>query len=221
MHTDADQIAERFLNTMHRSAALMGHSNWLHMDAQPYAGHSPLKDDIQKQLAIADDIVRSATVLAVAAIDDYFRTKFCSKFTDYFRRQKRLRRSTAKSMESLGLSYYKLACATKSKDPDSIIRRTIEQSLSRRSTQSLADINNLYKHLGLATLSADAGAKLPHNWKATYSEFVERRHQIVHRGDLDNTGEPNSIEGEDAMRALFLISDFVKHCDGIINNSIK
>lgn len=100
------------------------------------------------------------------------------------------------------------------------LRTLVQNHLERFSTQKMETIDELFRCLGLPKLTAHAEHRAQQRTLRRRVEgVIERRHEIVHRRDLDKYGRPQEVSALWALRRINNLDLLVAHADEIILNS--
>jgi hypothetical protein len=172
----------------------------------PFDVFSANIDRAKKATSSSDDeMVRFGIVIAVAAMDDYFTSKFCSLIIPFIM-EKELTEPLQKRFEDAGFTikdaFEIIQHMQENKDgqtrPWSIIRNKIASSLSRKTVQNMDVLDSFFKTFGKANLSKKAFEKMRTKrgclsgsslrakaYEKYMQELIERRHQIVHECDYN------------------------------------
>ena len=169
----------------------------------------------------ADDQVRMAVVLGVAAMDSYFTTKFCNILVPYLK-TKGPTDGLTKVLSQAGLDTETALILLSMQRPYRRIRTLVERSFDTLTTQRTDVIDELFLSFGLKEFCKNS-QKLMHrnNLVLRVEKLVSRRHQIVHEGDLNGRSQARSINIDQVASQLSDLRLFVAGAERLIANSIK
>ena len=89
-------------------------------------------------------------------------------------------------------------------------------------TQRFDVINDLFKSMGLPKLLKDAEKKAKRkNLLKIVKNGIDRRHEIVHNGDVTDYGRLRDINHKQIRTRLINIQTLVNQCESIINKRFK
>tara|TARA_B110001469_G_C9593467_1_gene294591 strand:- start:50 stop:634 length:585 start_codon:yes stop_codon:yes gene_type:complete len=179
-----------------------------------------LSEEDQQMMHI-DDLVRSAVVLSVAAMDLYFTDVFSEHFVSYIKRKKP-NESMVKILEKAGLNVEQSLEMFSMKKPYRRIRTLIDAHFSRYVTQNFQKVDDLFVGYRIKSISRSAQTKLDRrNIVKRIEILIQRRHSIVHRGDLNEHNNVKPIDVKDVLGRIRDMNKFVVASDGIILSKIR
>jgi hypothetical protein len=167
------------------------------------------------------DLLRSSIVFAVAAMDAYFTDKFCQLFVSHLKK-KGPNDLLIGQLEKAGFST-KMALELLKKDrPMGALRSLMEKYLAKYTTQKMDAIDELFKSYAIAKLSNHAQSYSKRkNLLKTVANAVERRHAIVHEGDMNSHGSPCKLKSTTVSHYISAIEKYVHSAESILNNSAR
>jgi len=166
------------------------------------------------------DLLRSAVVLSVAAMDAYFTDVFAEKLVPFLKRKGSNRKLVA-LLEKAGLDASVALELLPMKRPYRRIRSLIDAHLERHVTQRLGVIDRLFGAYGVQNLSKRAEARLlRHRLCREIEVLVSRRHSIAHDGDLNRHGRLVPLEIKWVRNRLKDVQKFVGACDEILRGEL-
>jgi len=166
------------------------------------------------------DLLRSAIVLSVAAMDAYFTDVFAERLVPYLKK-KRCGNRLAELLEEAGLTAAVTLELLPMDRPYRRIRTLIEVYLERQVTQRLDAINALFDAYGIQDLCGNAQAKLERKKLCREIEvLVQRRHDIAHEGDLDRHGNLRSLKHTWVRNRLRDVQLLVGACEEILQDQL-
>ncbi len=170
---------------------------------------------------VLSDIIRTALVLGISAMDAYFTDKFIEKFVPYIQKHG-TNKTMVSQLEKLGFSTetaLELIPKTRIERPYRRLRNLVEQYLERLVTQRFDSIDKLFNSFTIKDLSKKAEKKARRkNLLKIVENAVKRRHAIVHKGDLNKHDKLRPIKLSEIKTRLRDIATYVEHCDDIINS---
>ncbi|NRP12803.1 hypothetical protein XMM379_001045 [Aliiroseovarius sp. xm-m-379] len=168
-----------------------------------------------------DDIVRAATVIAVAAMDHYFTAKFTDVLATFLKTNEPSD-ELLKVLEKAGLTTKVALELATMKRPFRRVRTMVQNHLSRYTSHRAAAIDKLFSSLNLKGLCGRAEAKLKRkNLLKRLDNFVELRNEISHSAHISTRGQVKAIDVERIRGLIDDLDWFVRTCDGLIENHIK
>jgi len=172
------------------------------------------------------DILRSAVVVAVSAMDGYFHEKLVESVPRLVRAKKG-RHLPGKLVQIIKeqASHEKLIETIFKERPTSHIASMVRNSVRDRTYQDVGKIEDALRIIGLDDLWYRVGRKLKigkEKARGLVQGYVTRRHQIVHRGDFGQTKRTkNKLHGitrRYAERCVADISRFIEIVDGLVES---
>lgn len=170
-----------------------------------------------------DDILRSALVMGVSALDRYVHERVREGIVRAFRRRglSREQRDFAIPL-TLALdamnSLRRAQRQGRAVRPANEIRKAIQEMLHEKPLQNWRDIEGAFCLIGITGITGEIQASLglPNldEYKKEYRAIIARRHRIVHEGDLERHergGRPkkNRISSRFVRRSLDFLKKFV------------
>jgi len=169
----------------------------------------------------ASDVVRSAVVLSVAAMDAYFTNKFVEMLVPYIRKRGP-NNELIDILEKAGLDTEQaLVMATMSR-PFRRVRSLVQNYFEKYVTQKFDVIDKLFLCFGLKNLTKHTqGITKRKRLLRSIELLVERRHQIVHDGDLNSHGKLRRIDPTSVLGRIEDLAAFVEAADILLNSATK
>lgn len=167
-----------------------------------------------------DDLLRSATVLAVAAYDYYFTSKFCDILNRHLR-EKKPSRDLLDMLSRAGLDTRAALEIAVMKRPFRRIRALLTNSLAEKTTHRSRAIDALFATIELHGLTGRVHtATNRKNLGKRIDKLVDARNSIVHSG---HWGEKSmrKIAHDDTLNRIGELKLFVVTADGLINNFVE
>ena len=168
-----------------------------------------------------DDLYRAATVLAVAAYDHYFTSKFCDVLASYLSKNEP-NKELLEQLSRAGLNAKTALEIAVMKRPFRRIRSLLTKALSEVTTHRTKAIDNLFSGIDLKGLS---GRVVKANGKKTLTRRIDRlvdiRNEIVHAAHIDTHGKAKHINAKDIRARIACITEFVSGSETIINDWVK
>ena len=170
----------------------------------------------QRAIDVAmSDITRSAITLGVASMDTYFTARFAEMLVPYIKK-KGAKPSLVETLADAGLNTSQAIEMLTMEKPYRRIRTLIDAYLERYTTQRAEVIDKLFLCYGLKNLCSNAQKKVKRkNLIRRIELLVERRHKIVHDGDLNSHNRLNKIDHEEVLRQLKDVKVFVDSAHAI------
>ncbi|MCL4179180.1 MAG: hypothetical protein KJ072_15740 [Verrucomicrobia bacterium] len=176
-----------------------------------------------------DDLLRSALVMAVSALDRYVHERICKGIVLAYRKSSLLKEQRDFSIPvSLALAAtealrkaHKAGLAVR---PANEIRKKIQELLHTRPFQSWQEIDYGFKLLGISGLAGKMQASMNvasfDVVRNQLNAVVMRRHKIVHEGDLERHlrgGHPkkNAIGKKFVADSITFLEKLVDHLEGV------
>ncbi len=137
----------------------------------------------------ASDMGRFGIVLAVASMDDFFTRKYAEVMVQAVKRHGVNPKFTA-MLEEAGLDIAGALELIALSRPYRRIRAIAQKHYRNYTTQSTKKIDDLFATIGIKDLCTHAQKRADRKSLLTsVNAIVKRRHQIVHAGDLTQTGK--------------------------------
>lgn len=164
---------------------------------------------------------RASVVLAVAAMDSYFTDVFVERLVPFIKRKG----ATKRLVELLHDAGVDTECALQlivMKSPFRKITKMVEVHLSLVTTQKSDAIDRLFLGYGLKDFCGNVArfSKKGLRLLSSIQTLVNRRHRIVHEGDLNSHGRPNRTDPKEFVRRIHDVVLFVSKADEILNNQL-
>lgn len=203
-----------FESTMIRATKLMVVSNRL---ANVRFKKEPKK--ISKEQV--SDIARSTIVFGVSAFDAYFTNKFLDILVPFIKKRAP-NKEMVKLLSKSGLDIPLALELLQSDRPFKKIKTLVRYQLENHVTQKMKVINKLFLCIGIKNLSKKAEKKSKRKTLIRSVEIaINRRHSIVHGGDLNNHGNLKKIKISETITRLKNIRLLVYKCEEIINSRLE
>ena len=165
------------------------------------------------------DMLRGAIVLSVAAFDAYATDCFSEHFVEYIK-SNRVDDQIVKLLSDAGFDIRFALGLIDSERPYRKIRTLIERYYSRKSTQKMDVVDELFLLYHLKNITGNAAAKSGKDSQKLIKgieKLVERRHQIVHDGDYNEHNRITPVSQADIKR-IRLLRLLVDNMEEIVNN---
>ena len=141
------------------------------------------------------DLLRSGLVLAVAAMDSYFTDRFAELLVPFLKKHGPTDR-LVKLLGDAGLNTREALAMIDMYRPYRRIRTLMDAYFDRFTTQRADVIDELFLAYGIKNFSNNAQQlKNRKNLVRRIELMIERRHAIVHEGDLNDHGRLRDIDG--------------------------
>lgn len=158
---------------------------------------------------------------AVAAMDAFFTRRFAELLVPFLKKNGANARLTT-LLQAAGLDTHVALELAVMDRPYRRIRSLVQQHLSTYTTQRFHAIDELFLGLGVKDLSKHAQGLIKRKRLLRSVELlVERRHLIVHEGDIAQNGGLNVVDAAELSRRLADVRTYVIHADSLINKAVK
>lgn len=168
-----------------------------------------------------EDLLRSATALAVAAMDTYFTDRFCESVVSFIKK-KGSTPGLIKVLKEAGFNT-EVALEMLTMDrPYRRIRTLVEHHLSGLTTQRQHVIDELFSVYSVKDFSKHTqGIANRQTLLQRVDDFVRRRHAIVHEGDHNSHSKLNKIDVTYVSKHISDIELFVTSAEELLKKSLK
>jgi len=189
-------------------------------------GASLSEDDLNQDAM--DDLLRSALVYGVSALDRYVHERVCKGIIKAYREATLSKEQKDFSIPltlalSAAESLRKAHKAGKDVRPANEIRKAIQEMLHTRPFQSWRDIDYAFRLIGVTDMAGkiqtSKGLGDLKAYKKQLNAIVERRHKIVHEGDLPRH-ERGGIAKKVPISRAFIVSSLT-HLEDFVNEMEK
>lgn len=162
------------------------------------------------------DVLRGAVALGVASMDAYFTRRFAELLAP-FRKRNCPNQRLIELLSSAGLDTEAALELAVTDRPFRRVRALVQRHLSDYTTQQFPAINEFFLALGFKDLSKHAQG-LAHRKTLLRSVelLVERRHNIVHEGDIGHNGNLGRIDSSETVKRMRV---FVSNAEVLILKS--
>lgn len=166
------------------------------------------------------DMARAAVVLSVAAMDSYFTDVFTERLV-LFIKLKGTNQKLTELLAEAGLDTKAALQLFQTDRPWRRIRTLVANHLEKRTTQRFATIDDLFLGYGIKGLCSHAErfAKRKTLLRSV-QKLVERRHKIVHEGDMNAHRKLNDIDSTKIKTRIADVVKFVSACDEILQRQV-
>jgi len=185
------------------------------------------KDDLNHDAM--DDLLRSTLVYGVSALDRYVHERVCKGIIKAYREKNLSKEQKDFSIPltlalSTAESLRKAHKARKAVRPANEIRKAIQEMLHTRPFQSWKDIDSAFRLIGISDMAgqiqSNKGLGDLKDYKKKLNSIVERRHKIVHEGDLPRHERGGIAKKVPILRSfvvssLIYLEDFVNEMEKI------
>ena len=171
----------------------------------------------QKHEGCKDDVIRGAVVLAVAAYDHYFTSKFCDVLSSYLHKNEP-NKELIQLLDRAGLNTKSALEIAVMKRPFRRIRSLLTSFLSGKTTNRTKSIDSLFAAIDLKGLSGRVHKETNRKTLGKRIDgLVDTRNSIVHSAHLNSHGKPKAIHIEDTRARIGELVLFVTTCEELIN----
>jgi len=167
------------------------------------------------------DMGRSGVVIAVSAMDSYFTDRFCENLVPFLKRNKPSKK-LIELIEEAGLDVASCIQMFSMNRPFRRVRNLLSDHLETIVTQRFEAIDGLYKCYSIPSLSKAVEKRTKRTTLLpSIKTVVNRRHRIVHGGDLNSHGKITPFNPLDMEKRLKKLNLFVKTADEILDNRFE
>jgi hypothetical protein len=180
------------------------------------------RGDIQEDRFMkVSDLARASIVISVSAMDGYFTRKFAETLIPFLRK-KGPTKGIVKVLEKAGFDITEGIRLLNMNRPFRRIRTLVEGYLDRVVAQKFAVIDELFLCFGYKDFSHNV-QKRTHRKRMlrTIEILIERRHDIVHDGDVDSRGRLKPLDIKQTRKRLKELARFVWYSERIINQQMN
>lgn len=175
-----------------------------------------------------DDLLRSAHVFVVSALDRYVHERVCKGIIASFRNSELLKEQQEfeiplKLAMEAAEALRRAQREGRQVRPANEFRKAIQELLHKRPFQSWRDIDYAFRLIGINGLAGkiqqSKGLSDMKTYKAELGRIVDRRHRIVHEGDL-----PRHQRGGQALKEPIsrkFINDSIAFIEGFVSELEK
>lgn len=167
------------------------------------------------------DMTRAAVVLAVAAMDAYFTGVFAERLVPYLKKKKTPPKPLSELLQRAGLDTATALELLGMERPYRRVRKLMDSYLAQHVTQRVEVIDELFLAYGLKEFCKHVqGRAKRRTLLASIRTVVARRHQIVHKGDLNSHGKLQDIKASNIKTRVMHIVKFVSSADEILQKQL-
>lgn len=167
------------------------------------------------------DLARASIVISVSAMDAYFTRKFAETLIPFLKK-KGPTKGIVKVLEKAGFDITEAIRLLNMHRPFRRIRTLVEGYLDRVVAQKFTVIDDLFLCFGYKDFSRNVQKRTYRKrMLQTIEMLVERRHDIVHDGDVDLRGTLKPLNIQQTRKRLKELARFVWYSERIINQRIE
>lgn len=167
------------------------------------------------------DMTRTAVVLAVAAMDAYFTGVFAERLVPYLKKKNTHRKTLISLLQKAGLDTGVALDLLGMERPYRRVRKLMDSYLAQHVTQRIEVIDELFLAYGFKDFSNHVQKQAKRKTLLTsVRRSVRRRHEIVHKGDLNSHGRLQDMKPSDIKKKVMHIVKFVSSADEILQNQL-
>ena len=167
------------------------------------------------------DLLRSSIVLSVAAMDSYFTARFAELLVPYLKRHG-AKDSLVELLSNAGLDTRQALEMLQMDRPYRRIRTLMDSYFERYTTQRAEVIDSLFIAYGLKAFSQNVQKSVSRvNLVRRIELITERRHQIVHEGDLNSHGRLLAVDVDKIETQLKDVTLFVNAAQDLSAKRVK
>jgi hypothetical protein len=167
-----------------------------------------------------DDLLRSALVLAVSAMDAYYRDKFLERLIPYIKTKPTVK-PLEDALSKAGATMADVLGLLGNKRPRRTLRNKIAKWLLEKPMHDMDQIDALIRGFGIKNLTENSAKKggAP-TLRKKVVVAVKRRHAIVHYSDYYSVkNKPKDIDHDWTAKQVDLIVRLVEQSDAIIDSA--
>jgi len=168
------------------------------------------------------DMARTSVVLAIAAMDAYLTGVFAERLVPFLRKRKKpAPKALIVLLQKAGLDTAVALDLLGMERPYRRVRKLMDTYLARYVTQRIEIIDELFLAYGFKDFCQDVEKKA--NRKTILKSvrtLVRRRHQIVHKGDLNSHGTLKRIGPAQIKRRVMHVVKFVSCADELLRKQL-
>lgn len=167
------------------------------------------------------DLIRSSIVLGVSAMDAYFTDRFCDIVVPYLKKHGPSK-DLIQLLEKAGLDVEEALIMASMKRPFWRIKTLVHEYLDTYVTQRFEVIDELFMCFHIKNFSENV-KKISKRTTILRSieKLVQRRHEIVHEGDINDHGRLNKIKPRRIYNRLHNLDKFVSEADAFITKVLR
>lgn len=167
------------------------------------------------------DMTRAAVVLAVAAMDAYFTGVFAERLVPYLKKKQTHRKTLVNLLHKAGLDTEVALELLGMERPYRRVRKLMDSYLALHVTQRIEVIDELFLAYGFKSFSEHVQRRARRKTLvASVQRLVRRRHEIVHKGDLNSHGTLQDIEPSAISRRVMHVVKFVSCADEMLQSQL-
>lgn len=169
----------------------------------------------------AGDLIRASIVFSVSAMDAYFTDRFCESLVPFIKKRGPTS-GLVDMLQSAGLNTEQALIMLSMQKPYRRVRNLVQGHLARHVTQNFAVIDKLFLGYGLKNFCENVQGTTGKKSMLRYIEkLVERRHQIVHEGDINQHNRIRAVVTSATFRRLNCLKEFVHASDKFLFNTLR
>jgi len=162
------------------------------------------------------DLIRSSVVLSVSGMDAYFTARFTELIVPYLKTHEP-KDDLIEILEKAGFDVRESLIMLSMTHPYRRIRSLVQNHVERKTTQRFQVVDDLFACFGLKDMCHNAQGLLGRKRIMRSVEIlVQRRHQIVHEGDINRHNKLRPIKPTATLKRFKDMFLFVGACDILI-----
>jgi hypothetical protein len=171
--------------------------------------------------ATFSDMGRSGLVIAVGAMDAYFTDRFCENLISHLKKDQPSRKLVA-LLEKAGIDVISCLKMFSMDRPFRRIRNLLDDYVETLVTQRFEAIDELYKCYSIPSLAKGVEIRTGRTTLLkSIKVAIQRRHQIVHRGDLNSHKKLVKFDANEMLKRLRLMRIFVMAADELLDERFR
>jgi len=171
----------------------------------------------EHQFMRVSDVARAAIVIGVSAMDRYYTRRFAEQLVPYVKAHGPTR-GIAEMLEKAGLDTYQALELFSTARPYRRVRALVDAHLEHQVTQRFDVIDKLFLCFGIKDFCQRVQETTQKTrLLRTVRKLINRRHQIVHEGDVDSRGKLRPLNVQQTCKWMKELGRFVYHSEELLN----
>jgi len=167
------------------------------------------------------DMARASVVLSVAAMDAYFTGVFAERLVPYLKKKRAAPKVLISLLQKAGLDTSMALELLGMDRPYRRVRNLMDSYLAQHVSQRIDVIDELFLAYGIKDFCHHVQRHVRRrSLLASVRNLVTRRHQIVHKGDVNSRGKLQKIEPAKVKKQVLCVVKFVASADEILQKQL-
>jgi hypothetical protein len=169
------------------------------------------------------DLLRASLVMGVSAMDAYFHSKICAYIVKAANRGDKM----PNALKKANMTVLDFISAKKYKRKMQALRNALERTLGYQSLQQAKNIEDALGLIGITKYWSSIAARIGtpiEDLKKKLVQYVKRRNQIAHEGDLSKSkkarNQPHELKPNKVVEALDFFDKLVTHSEREIDQQL-